>query len=83
MAKPTFSSVYAIIYFTCNVNIVANSYLYIIFPYAFDNFNNNNINIIFKKATSVALVTNAIVTDRTLEIFLNATTVTLNTAFSI
>lgn len=84
LSKPTFSSVYAIMKFVCNVNIPASSYMYIIFPYSFDNFNNNPINIIFKIGNVIAFSASAQVVDRTLEILLStSSTLVLNTAFSI
>lgn len=66
LTKPTFSSIYAIFNILCNVAIVSGYYLYIIFPYGFDNFNNNPINLIFKIGNTVAFVADAPVVDRTL-----------------
>ncbi len=82
MSKPTFSSVYAIASFICNVAIPVNSYLYLTFPFAFDNFNNNNINFIFKVNGNIMFSSVATVVDRTLEIYLTAPLV-VNTAFAI
>lgn len=65
LTKPTFSSIYATIKFVCNVLIPTNSYLNLIFPIGFDNFNNNNLNLIFKVGASVLFVTDAPVVDRT------------------
>lgn len=52
--------------FVCNVDIPSSSYMYLIFPYAFDNFNNNPINIIFKIGSVIAFSAAAQVVDRTL-----------------
>lgn len=82
LSRPTFSSIYAITSFTCNVAIPSGSYLYLIFPYEFDNFNNNNINIILKVAGAVVFSASSGVVDRTLEIAMT-TGVAANTAFDI
>ena len=66
LTKPTFSSIYAIFNILCNVAIVSGYYLYIIFPYGFDNFNNNPISLIMKISNTPVLVTDAAITDRTL-----------------
>lgn len=72
LTKPTFSTIYAILYFKCNVAISAGTYLYLIFPYNFDNFNNNPINVIFKVGGVVKFSYTGEVIDRTLEILVSS-----------
>lgn len=72
LTKPTFSTVYAIMYFKCNIAIASGTYLYLIFPFNFDNFNNNPMNIIFKIGGVVKFSYNGDVIDRTLEIFISS-----------
>ena len=66
LTKPTFSTIYAVMYFKCNVAISTGSYLFLIFPLNFDNFNNKPINIIFKVAGVIKFSYIGPVIDRTL-----------------
>ena len=68
MEQPAFSSIYTILYCECNVDITSDSFLYLIFPHAFDNFNNQPLSIVMKVENSVLATTSVTVIDRTLEI---------------
>ena len=68
LTQPAFSSIFTKLFVEANVDITAGSFLYLIFPYAFNNFNNQPISIVLKVSSVVIFSASATVTDRTLEI---------------
>ena len=83
-AKPVFSTVYMTMKLICDTFIPANSFIYIIFPNKFDNFNNNKLSVVVKlvstgtsRYSGDAEVIDRIITFQVLQ-YIN-----LNTEFSI
>ena len=82
MTQPSFSSIFTTLFFSVNTDILANSYLFLVFPEEFDNFNNVPISIVIKQGGAVVSTTNATVIDRTLEILMS-TLITANNEIEI
>lgn len=84
ITNPTFSSVYMIMSFECMSDIIAGSYLFLIFPEEFDNFNNVALSIIMKKISPLTIIPTGAttVTDRTLSFQVNSL-IPANTKFAI
>lgn len=72
LIQPSFSSIFTTLYIQANIDITAGSFLYLIFPYAFNNFNNQPISIVVKIAGTVLFTYSATVIDRTLEIAISS-----------
>lgn len=75
LIQPSFSSIFTTLYIQANIDLTSGSFLYLIFPYAFNNFNNQPISIVLKVAGVVIFTYNATVIDRTLEIAMSSTIV--------
>ena len=61
----SFYTTFMTIVLKCNVAMSTNNYLYLDFPAAFDNFNNNPLNYILSLSSSTVIGTNmAVVLDR-------------------
>lgn len=61
----SFYTTFMTIVLKCNVAISTNNYLYLDFPAAFDNFNNNPLNYILSLSSTTIIGTNmAVVLDR-------------------
>ena len=75
LIQPSFSSIFTTLYIQANIDLTSGSFLYLIFPYAFNNFNNQPISIVLKVGGVVIFTYNATVIDRTLEIAMSSTIV--------
>ena len=80
---PTFSSLVTTMTLKCNTDIPAGSFLFLIFPTNFDNFNNNPIDAIIKNSGNTVLSSGQMsVIDRKVEIPIT-TLITANSLFKI